>query len=123
MIEDWLGRSNFLVFIFLLLWGLYIMLTHHHVVRKLIGMYLVQTSVMLFFISLSAKVGGMVAIVIPTDGPVNPESYANPLPPALMLTAIVVGVATLGVSLALAVRIYRRYGTLEEAEIHQRMSE
>ncbi|WP_447974547.1 sodium:proton antiporter [Nitrospira sp. Kam-Ns4a] len=123
MIDDWLGRTNFLVFVFLFLWGLSIMLTHHHLVKKLIGMYLVQTSVMLFFLTLSAKVGGTVAVLLPTAGPVRPEDYANPLPPALMLTAIVVGVATLGVSLALVIRIYRRYGTLDEAEVYQRMQE
>lgn len=121
MTEDWISRSNFLVFIFVFLWGLYIMLTHHNLIKKLVGMYLVQTSVILFFISLSAKAGSTVPILLASEGPVKPELYANPLPPALMLTAIVVGVSTLGVSLALVVNIYRRYGTLEEDELYRRM--
>lgn len=119
MTEDLLGQATFFAFIFLFLWGLLIMLSHHNLIKKLMGMYLVQTSVILFFVSLSAKRGGTVAILLPDV--TRPEAYANPLPPALMLTAIVVGVATLGVSLALAVRLYRQYGTLEEGEIFRRI--
>ncbi len=120
MLELWVSRANFWLFIFLFLCGLYIMVTHHHLVKKLIGMYLVQTSIILFYISLSAKSGSTVPILFPGTV-VQPEAYANPLPHALMLTAIVVGVATLGVSLALVVTLYRQYRTMDEDEIIRRM--
>ncbi|MCI0528570.1 MAG: cation:proton antiporter subunit C [Nitrospira sp.] len=113
-------RPNFLAFILLFLFGLYIMVTHKNLIRKLIGMYLLQTSVMLFFITLGVKTGSTVPILF-TNQPVRPEIYTNPIPAALMLTAIVVGVATLGVSLALVISIYRQYGTLEEDELFRRM--
>lgn len=118
----WLQRPNFLAFIILFLWGLYIMIAHHNLMKKLIGMYLVQTSVIFFFITVSAKTGATVPVLI--DGlPVDPARYANPLPHVLMLTAIVVGVATLGVSLALVVAIYRQYGSLDEEVIVRQIGE
>jgi multicomponent Na+:H+ antiporter subunit C len=121
MVETILMRPNFLAFILLFLFGLYIMVTHKNLIRKLIGMYLLQTSVMLFFITLGVKTGSTVPILFTSEQPVQPQAYANPLPHALILTAIVVGVATLGVSLALASAIYRRYQTLEEDELFRRM--
>ena len=121
IVETVLVRPNFLAFILLFLFGLYIMVTHKNLIRKLIGMYLLQTSVMLFFITLGVKTGSTVPILFTSEQPVQPEAYTNPLPAALMLTAIVVGVATLGVSLALVISIYRRYRTLEEDELFRRM--
>ena len=121
MTELWVSRANFWVFIFLFLLGLYIMVTHHNLIKKLIGMYLLQTSVILFFITLGAKTGSTVPILFGPDTPVRPEAFANPLPHVLMLTAIVVGVSTLGVSLALVVSLYREYKTMDENEILQRM--
>ncbi|RMH07835.1 MAG: NADH-quinone oxidoreductase subunit J [Nitrospirae bacterium] len=112
----WLQRPNFLTFIVVFLWGLYIMIAHHNLIKKLIGMYLVQTSVIFFFITVSAKTGATVPILVDSDL-VRPELYVNPLPHVLMLTAIVVGVATLGVSLALTIAVYRQYGSLDEEVI------
>lgn len=120
MLELWVGRANFWLFIFLFLCGLYIMVTHHHLIKKLIGMYLVQTSIILFYISLSAKSGSTVPILRSSTA-IQPEAYVNPLPHALMLTAIVVGIATLGVSLALVVKLYRQYRTMDEDEILMRL--
>jgi multicomponent Na+:H+ antiporter subunit C len=117
-IETFLTRPNFLTFIVLFLFGLYIMMTHKNLIKKLIGMYLLQTSVILFFVGLSVKTGSTVPILL-TDG--QTATYANPLPHVLMLTAIVVGVATLGVSLALVIAIYHRYKTLEEDELVKRL--
>ncbi len=117
-----LTRPNFLTFIILFLFGLYIMVTHKNLIKKLIGMYLLQTSVILFFVSLGVKDGSTVPILKPGDMPIDPALYANPLPQVLMLTAIVVGVATLGVSLALVIAIYRKYHTLEEDELFRKMS-
>jgi multicomponent Na+:H+ antiporter subunit C len=121
IVEIFLARSNFLAFILLFLFGLYIMVTHKNLIRKLIGMYLLQTSVMLFFITLGVKKGSTVPILLISEQSVQSQAYANPLPHALILTAIVVGVATLGVSLALVSIIYRQYRTLEEDELFRRM--
>lgn len=116
MLDLWLSRVNFLVFAFLFLWGLYFMITHHNLIKKLIGMYLLQTSIIFLFVTLGAKTGGTVPVLFDT-GAIRPELYTNPLPTALMLTAIVVGVSTLGVSLSLVIGIYRQYRTLDEDEI------
>ncbi|HEY5626928.1 MAG TPA: cation:proton antiporter subunit C [Nitrospira sp.] len=121
MFESLLSRPNFTTFIILFLLGLTIMVTHHNLIKKLIGMYLVQTSIILFFVTIGAKFGSTIPILISTSGPIDPDQYANPLPHALVLTAIVVGVSTLGVSLGLAIAIYRRYGSLEEDEILKRL--
>lgn len=114
-------RLNFLTFVIIFLWGLYIMLTRYNLVKKLIGMYLVQTSVIFFLVSISAKKGATVPILLSTTDPVQALDYTNPLPHVLTLTAIVVGVATLGVALALCAAIYRTYGSLDEEEILKRL--
>lgn len=121
MLDALISRPNFVAFIILFLWGLYIMVTHHNLIKKLIGMYLVQTSVLLFFVTTGAKSGSTVPVLLAASTQVAPATYANPLPHVLVLTAIVVGVATLGVSLALTLAIYRQYGSLEEDEILGRM--
>jgi multicomponent Na+:H+ antiporter subunit C len=114
-------RPNYVAFVALFLWGLYIAITHHNLVKKLIGLYLVQTSVFLFFVTFSLKEDATVPILLPTDGKVHARSYTNPLPHALTLTGIVVQVATLGVALALVTGIYRAYGTLDEEEILKKL--
>lgn len=121
MIGGWLQRPNYIAFVLLFLWGIYIMVTRYNLVKKLIGMYLMQTSVIFFLVTTSAKKGATVPILLSTTGIVQPEVYANPLPHVLTLTAIVVGVATLGVSLALADAIYKKYGSLDEEEILKRL--
>lgn len=120
LIQGWLLRPNYITFVLLFLWGIYIMVTRYNLVKKLIGMYLVQTSVIFFLVATSAKDGATVPILM-TTGAIQPETYTNPLPHVLTLTAIVVGVATLGVSLALADAIYKRYGSLDEEEILKRL--
>lgn len=114
MLEALFHRPNFVAFIILFVWGLYIMVTHHNLIKKLIGMYLVQTSVLLFFVATGAKSYSTVPVLLNGVTEVDPNAYANPLPHVLVLTAIVVGVATLGVSLGLTIAIYRKYGSLEE---------
>ena len=114
-------RPNFLTFVIIFLWGFYIMITRYNLVKKLIGMYLVQTSVIFFLVSISAKKGATVPILVSTIDPVKALDYTNPLPHVLTLTAIVVGVATLGVALALCAAIYRTYGSLDEEEILKRL--
>jgi len=121
LFDTLISRPNFTSFIVLFLLGLTIMVTHHNLIKKLIGMYLVQTSIILFFVTTGAKFGSTVPILLSTDNMIDPNLYANPLPHALVLTAIVVSVSTLGVSLGLVIAIYRRYGSLEEDEILKRL--
>lgn len=121
MIDALLHRPNFVAFVVLFLWGLYITVVHHNLVKKLIGLYLVQTSVIFFLVTTSAKSGGTVPIFDLNALSGAEAIYVNPLPHVLTLTAIVVQVATLGVSLALVTAIYRRYGSLDENEILRRL--
>ena len=127
LIEATLQRPNFIAFVVLFLWGFFIMVTHPNMVKKLIGMYLVQTSILLLLVTIGVKQNATVPIlqgsdaVLSTADQMTPAEYTNPLPHVLTLTAIVVQVATLGVSLALVSAIYRKYGSLDEDEILQRI--
>jgi multicomponent Na+:H+ antiporter subunit C len=127
LIEATLQRPNFIAFVVLFIWGFFIMVTHPNMVKKLIGMYLVQTSILLLLVTISVKQDATVPIlqgsdaVLSTADQMTPADYTNPLPQVLTLTAIVVQVATLGVSLALVTAIYQNYGSLDEDEILQRI--
>ena len=100
-----------------MLTGLYVVISHSNLLKKLIGLTVFQVGIFLFFISLGKVTGGSAPIVSP-----GIETYSHPLPQVLILTAIVVGVATLAVGLALAVRIFEAYGTLEEDQVLARDS-
>ena len=121
LLQEWLLRPNFIVFVTLFLWGLYIMVVHPNLVKKLIGLYILQTSVIFFLVAFSAKQGATVPVIRPESIPVDALQYANPLPHVLTVTAIVVQVATLGVSLALVSAAYRKFGTLDENEVLQKV--
>lgn len=121
LLDAALHRPNIVAFVLLLSLGMYIALVHHNLVKKLIGLYVVQTSVIFFLVTISAKEGATVPIIRSLTETVAPEAYVNPLPHVLTLTAIVVQVATLGVSLGLAAAIYRRFGSLDEDEIMKGM--
>lgn len=121
LLEAWLQRPNFIAFVILFLLGFYITVAHHNLVKKLIGLYLVQTSVIFFLVTTSAKEGATVPILMPGETRVEQQDYVNPLPHVLTLTAIVVQVATLGVSLALVAGIYKQYGSLDEDEILKKL--
>lgn len=114
-------RPNFVVFVILFLWGIYIMAVHPNYVKKLIGLYIVQTSVIFLLVAFSAKDNATVPILSSDKAFFEATAYANPLPHALTVTAIVVQVATLGVSLALVSGIYRKYGSLDEDEVLKRV--
>jgi len=114
-------HGHYVVYIFLLLLGLFTVLYGRHLVRKLIGINILQTSVILFFLYLGTKWGASVPVLEEGSHHVDPALYMNPLPHALMLTAIVVGISTTGVALALLLLIYKRYKTLEEDKILDRM--
>ena len=98
--------------VFLMMAGLYIVIARTNLVKKLVGMSLLQSSVYVLYIAPGKLAGGTSPIIAP-----GIEIYSNPLPHVLILTAIVVGVATLALGLAIAVRIREVYGTIEEDEI------
>ncbi len=103
---------NYFITIFLMVSGLYIVIARGNMIKKLIGLGLFQTSVYLLYLSAGKIIGGTAPIYDPAF-----KVYSNPLPHVLILTAIVVGVATLALGLALVVRINEAYGTVEEDEI------
>ena len=140
--ELFIERLNYLIYVVLLLIGLHAMIAKNNLIKKLIGMSIFQTAIILFYVSVGVKEGATIPIYLPehdphgshashSDGNETEQSnhgpvvldaelvkgYSNPLPHVLMLTAIVVGVATLGLALALCLRIYQGYGTIEEDEI------
>lgn len=112
-----IGKYNYWIYICLMMIGFYAMIGKRNLVKKLIGMNIFQTSIILFFISTGSKKGATIPIVEHGARAVEAARYINPLPHVLMLTAIVVMVSTFGVALALLMMIYRRYRTLEEDEI------
>jgi multicomponent Na+:H+ antiporter subunit C len=103
----------------LLMTGLYTMIAHRNLMKKLVGMTIFQTAIILFFLLTSVKRGGDLPIV--GGGTIDPRAFMNPLPHALMLTAIVVMVATTGVALAILIRLHAAYGSLEEDTIAARI--
>ena len=104
---------NYWMVIVLMMIGLYIVVSRGNLVKKIVGLNLFQTAVFMLYISVGKIIGGTAPIL--TGNP--DEVYSNPLPHVLILTAIVVGVATTALGLALIVRIRERYGTIEEDEI------
>lgn len=109
----------------LLVIGLYAILTKKNLVKKLIGLNIVQAAIILIWVAAATKEDATVPVLDThghgADPVVDAADYLNPLPHTLMLTAIVVGVATTGVALALLISIYRRYGTLDEPELLDKM--
>lgn len=112
--DFFIGHYNYWIVIFLMMVGLYTVISRGNLIKKIIGLNIFQVSVFLLYINMSTLEGGAMPII--TEGV---ELYSNPLPHVLILTAIVVGVATTALGLALVVRIKEAYGTIEEDEIHQ----
>jgi multicomponent Na+:H+ antiporter subunit C len=104
----------------LLMLGLYTMIAHRNLLKKAVGMTVFQTAIILFFLLMSVKRDATLPIV--PAGAVAPADFMNPLPHALMLTAIVVMVATSGVALAILIRLYAVYGSLEEDVVAGRVA-
>ena len=107
------GLYNYWIVIILMMAGLYIMIARYNLVKKIIGLGVFQTSIFYLYITLGKVSGGTAPILLEDETIV----YSNPLPHVLILTAIVVGVATTAVALALIVRIFESYGTIEEDEL------
>jgi multicomponent Na+:H+ antiporter subunit C len=121
MFDFIVSKYNYWFYIILMMIGFYAMIGKRNLVKKIIGMNLFQTAIILFFVSTAAKRGGTLPIIEHGHGhggdAIQAAAYINPLPHVLMLTAIVVMVSTLGVALAIVIAIYRRHNTLEEDEI------
>lgn len=109
-----LGYYNYLVFVILLMIGFYAVISKGNLIKKLVGLSIFQSAVFLMYISMG-KVEGATAPILQKG--IVEQVYSNPLPQVLILTAIVVGVATLSLGLAIVVRIKERYGTIEEREL------
>ena len=110
-----MGLYNYWVVVVLMMVGFYIVIAHGNLIKKIVGLSIFQTSVFIFYISM-AKVDGGTAPIL-AEGI---SQYSNPLPHVLILTAIVVGIATTALGLALAVRIKEAYGSIEEEEIQKK---
>ena len=123
MLETLINNYNYWIFVILLVVGLYSMMTKNNLMKKLIGMNIFQWAIILFFISIGAKRGATIPVIAGANGHdtqaivARAADYVNPLPHALMLTAIVVGIATTGIALALLIAMYQQYHTIEEDEI------
>jgi len=106
---------NYWIVVFLMMAGFYIVISANNLVKKVVGLNIFQTSVFMLYISMGKVSGGTAPIV--AEGVTQ---YSNPLPHVLILTAIVVGVATTAVGLSLIVRIKKAYGTVEENEFENK---
>ena len=106
------SHFSYAITVFLMVAGLYIVIARGNLIKKLVGLGIFQTSVYLLYIAPGKLIGGTAPIVDE-----HFKVYSNPLPHVLILTAIVVGVATLALGLALVVRIREAYGTIEEDDI------
>lgn len=108
-----IGHYNYWMFVILMMTGFYIVVSRGNLIKKVVGLNLFQTSVFMLYISMSKIIGGTAPILTG----VKDEIYSNPLPHVLILTAIVVGIATTALALALIVRIREAFGTIEEDDI------
>lgn len=128
MIETLIQNYSYVVVVLLMMMGLWAMIAKKNMVKKCIGMAIFQTGIILFYISMGAKKGASIPIIeYASHGHdkahhvINAAQYANPLTQILMLTAIVVGVGTLGVALTLIQRVYENYGSLNEDEVLEKI--
>ncbi|MEJ2469573.1 MAG: cation:proton antiporter subunit C [Desulfuromonadales bacterium] len=123
-VNEIVAKYNYWIYVVLMMIGFYAMIGKRNLVKKLLGMNIFQTAIILFFVSTGVKKGGNIPIVDKYQalaGGVDAATIVNPLPHVLMLTAIVVGVSVTGVALAVLLRIYKEFGTLEEDEILEKL--
>lgn len=124
ILSEIIAKYNYWIYVVLMMIGFYAMIGKNNLVKKLLGMNIFQTAIILMFISSGVKKGGLIPVLdkqAALENGVNAALINNPVPHVLMLTAIVVAVSVTGVALALIQRIHRRYGTLEENEILEKM--
>ena len=122
LLNDFLASKGIYALVLILFFlGMFGMIVCKNYMKKLMSMNIMQVSIIFFFLCFAQKEGGMIPVL---DGVTNdPGAYINPLPHALMLTAIVVSLGTTGVALALLMRLKEKYGTVEEDELLGRISE
>lgn len=116
--DEIVRHYNYWIVIFLAMAGLYIVIARGNLIKKLVGLNVFQASVFILYISMGKVTGGTAPIIEPGF-----TVYSNPVPHVLILTAIVVGVATTALGLALVVRINKEYGTIEEDDIYNQEQE
>tara|TARA_R110000787_G_scaffold66588_6_gene149435 strand:+ start:282 stop:638 length:357 start_codon:yes stop_codon:yes gene_type:complete len=112
--QTFVGLYNYWVVVFLMMAGFYIVVAHGNLIKKIVGLNIFQASMFILYITFGKVAGGTAPIIEDSF-----TIYSNPLPHVLILTAIVVGIATTALGLALVVRINEAYGSIEEDEIHQ----
>jgi multicomponent Na+:H+ antiporter subunit C len=122
VIELLQARYVYVLVVLLLAIGLYATLAERNLVKKVVGLTIFKTAVFLFFIEGSYKIDATVPVIDPAFG-IDAAVYVNPLPHLLILTAIVVSVAAVGVALALVISLHRHYGTVDEEEIVRRLGD
>ena len=110
------GLYNYWIVIVLMMTGFYVVIARGNLIKKIVGLNIFQTSVFILYISMGKVDGGTAPIIVEGAG-ASEAVYSNPLPHVLILTAIVVGISTTALGLALIVRIKEAYGTVEEDEI------
>lgn len=121
-LNDFLASKGIYALVLILFFlGMFGMITCKNYMKKLMSMNIMQVAVIFFFLCFAQKEGGMIPVLM--DGVNGAEYYINPLPHALMLTAIVVSLGTTGVALALLIRMKDRFGTVEEPELLRRLNE
>lgn len=114
--SQFLGLFNYIVVIIIMMIGFYIIISHQNLIKKLIGLNLFQVSVFILYISMGYVEGASAPIFIE-----GITEYSSPLPHVLILTAIVVGISTTALGLALIIRIHKAFGSVEEDEIKKQM--
>ncbi len=124
MLNEIVAKYNYWIYVVLMMIGFYAMIGKRNLVKKLLGMNIFQTAIILFYVSTGVKRDAGIPIVDKYEvlkRGIDVATVVNPLPHVLMLTAIVVSVSVTGVALALLIRIHRNYGTLEEDEILEKI--
>jgi len=115
---EWLGLWHYWAVIILMMIGLHTVIARDNLVKKIMGLSIFQVGVIMFYVAIG-KVKGGTAPIVPLDSQLGEVVYSSPLPHVLMLTAIVVGISTIALALALIIRIQDAYGTVEEAELNK----
>ncbi len=106
------GPFSYAITVLIMVTGLYVVIARNNLIKKLVGLSIFQTAVYLLYIAPGKLIGGTAPIIAPGF-----QTYSNPLPHVLILTAIVVGIATMALGLALVVRIREAYDSIEEDDI------
>lgn len=121
LLDHLAGYASWWLIGVLFLIGLHGIIVKENLLKKIMALNVMQVAVILFFLNTAQKSGATLAVLLPGETAGAVDVYVNPLPAALMLTAIVVSLAVMGVAMALVIQVYRCYGSLEEPEVLRRM--